>query len=206
VKVGADTTRDVTVIRSLRELVGPKVLLYVDANESYDVVHASRVIEDLARHGVAWVEDPCSIRSPRRLRRLLAEHSPVPILGDNCCFTPESVRQELEDGTTTMVMIKVARTGFTDSQRIAVLAEQFGVSCVIGTQADSTVGTMAAAHFAVAHTALAPWAEIAFFERLSGRVTEDAPTVRDGCLSLTDEPGFGVRIDERLLARYRVER
>ena len=57
---GACQRRDLDRVRQARDVIGPDVALFVDANGGYDVGQAVRVGQDLDHLGVSWFEEPVS--------------------------------------------------------------------------------------------------------------------------------------------------
>jgi L-alanine-DL-glutamate epimerase-like enolase superfamily enzyme len=59
-KIGSDPQRDRERVRVVREAIGPKVRLYVDANGAYTARQALEQTDMLAQHDVRWFEEPVS--------------------------------------------------------------------------------------------------------------------------------------------------
>lgn len=57
---GGDQRRDLRRVALAREIIGPDVALFVDANGGYQVKQAVRVGHQLAERGVTWFEEPVS--------------------------------------------------------------------------------------------------------------------------------------------------
>ncbi|MEV0126508.1 enolase C-terminal domain-like protein [Streptomyces sp. NPDC050703] len=57
---GRAAARDVSRVRTAREVIGPQAELYVDANGAYTRKQAVRVGRVLAEQGVGWFEEPVS--------------------------------------------------------------------------------------------------------------------------------------------------
>ena len=57
---GHSVPRDLSRIRTAREVIGPQAELYVDANGAYTRKQAVRVGHAFAEHGVGWFEEPVS--------------------------------------------------------------------------------------------------------------------------------------------------
>ncbi|GAA3819788.1 enolase C-terminal domain-like protein [Streptomyces phyllanthi] len=55
---GRAASRDLSRVRSARQVIGPQAELYVDANGAYTRKQAIRVGRALAEHGVGWFEEP----------------------------------------------------------------------------------------------------------------------------------------------------
>ncbi len=203
IKAGLDPQRDLSNFRLIREAVGKDIVLYIDANQAYSPYDAIQVIKGMEEYGIAWVEEPVPIGAGAR-RRKVAEAISVPILGDESCFTPSMVAREIEDGVIGLVLIKVARTGFYQSRKIVHLCEQAGIPCLIGSQGDTSIGTIAALHVAKAFRQIKYPIENSYFLRLEGEILKEPLAVKDGCLEISDKPGLGIEIDEKKLEKYRV--
>lgn len=74
IKVGEDwgraAARDVSRVRTARDVIGPQAELYVDANGAYTRKQAVRVGRVLAEHGVGWFEEPVSSDDLRGLAQV----------------------------------------------------------------------------------------------------------------------------------------
>ncbi|MFK4068213.1 enolase C-terminal domain-like protein [Streptomyces sp. NPDC029674] len=57
---GRSAARDVSRVRTARDVIGPQAELYVDANGGYTRKQAIRVGRVLAEHGVGWFQEPVS--------------------------------------------------------------------------------------------------------------------------------------------------
>jgi L-alanine-DL-glutamate epimerase-like enolase superfamily enzyme len=204
VKVGEDPVRDVELVRELRRQLGADALIYVDANDGYSLAEAAQVCGPFADAGVWAIEDPCPVTIPIEARADLAARIPIPVLGDNCCFTPTAVLAELRHGTLGVVSLKVARSGYRDGLFITRLAHEFGAAVVIGTQAETALGTAAAAQLYAAQPTICELTELSFFERMTGQIVADPPLVTDGSLAVLDGPGCGISVDPAELDRHRL--
>jgi L-alanine-DL-glutamate epimerase-like enolase superfamily enzyme len=204
-KAGLNPSRDIAMCRSVREAVGPTVLLYVDVNHGYQAETALATLRAYADYDIAWVEEPCPA-DDRAGRRRVAAESPVPILGDESCTSLAETARELEDGTCRLVSIKVARTGYAHSRRILGLCEGLGARPLIGSQGDSGLGTLASLHFCVAHRAThALPAELSYFLTLADDLLAEPLRISDGRLTLPEGSGLGVSLDETKVAHYRID-
>ena len=96
----------------------PDAELYVDANRGWTVEQALPPSRALVELGVRAIEEPIDVRDTEgRLR--VAAASPVPLAGDESCTSLEAVAAARDEGAIGQVSIKAARTGFTESRRIA---------------------------------------------------------------------------------------
>lgn len=204
VKVGLEPEKDVQVIKSLRENLGPDVLLYIDANMLYDVSTAIRTIRKMEEYGLAYVEEPLPVWNSRG-RRKVAEAISIPIMGDESVFTPQDVAREIDLGAIGIISIKAPRTGYTLSTKITHLAETAGIPCLMGTQGETGVGTMASAQFGAARRSVSYPSEISFFLFMKDDILEEPVPFKDGFIELSQSPGNGAVIAEEKLKKYRLE-
>jgi L-alanine-DL-glutamate epimerase-like enolase superfamily enzyme len=204
-KAGLDPDRDTRVIATVRAAVGSAVRLTVDCNHGYTADVAERVLPRWREFDLAWVEEPCP-GSDRRGRARVAAACGLPLMIDESAPTPRTVMDAIERGDCQVVSIKTARTGVTQSKKIMYLAEVNGLRVALGSQGDSEIGALAAAHFGAGHRAIAETcAELTFFLEAADRIIAQPIRITDGRLVLPEAAGTGVVLDERRLDRLRLD-
>ena len=159
-----------------------------------------KAIEDL---DITLLEEPCRIDNDRG-RRLVAASTTIPLMGDESCTNLAEVRRQLALGVVGVISIKVARTGFAISQRIAHLCEAESVVNLCGTQADSSIGVICGAHFAASCRNVKLASELTGNLDMVDDLLVETPTIENGTITLSDRPGLGIRIDEAKLRQYRL--
>ncbi|MGA0034248.1 MAG: mandelate racemase/muconate lactonizing enzyme family protein [Burkholderiales bacterium] len=203
VKCGIDKQRDIALLRALRKLVGDDHEITIDCNQGYssqDLLETSPYFEEV---NVALIEEPIPARDGAG-KRWCAERTTVPISGDDSCMTPDDVLHELKLGAIRAVVIKCARTGYTQSRQILALAKSYYTPVHNGTQADMQIGCVAAAHFACTYAT--PHAhEFSSFIDAKDHVLVQEPLIKNGCLQLPSGPGIGLTLDARKLKKYRID-
>jgi L-alanine-DL-glutamate epimerase-like enolase superfamily enzyme len=205
IKVGKDPTLDMKVVRALRAALGEGPEIYVDANKGWTADEALRVLPVMVEAGVTMLEEPTPTFEPLGRRRLAAL-SPIPILGDESVSRLGDVAREVLDNHSQLISIKVARTGFTESERVVGLCEGLGVGTIMGSQMDTMVGTLCALTFGVAFRSTSQRAaEFSYFLQLTDDLLAEPLTIKDGALVVRDSPGVAIEIDEGKLRRYRID-
>jgi L-Ala-D/L-Glu epimerase len=203
VKCGVNRAADREVLTALRKLAGPDVEIAIDCNQGYsaqDLIEMAPFFEEV---GVALIEEPIPARDSAG-KLWCAQRMRIPISGDDSCMTPDDVRDQLRLGAIRSVVIKCARTGYTQSRQILALARSFYTPVHNGTQADMHIGTAAAAHFACSYPAVHAH-EISSFLDAADHVAREEIAIRDGRLVLPDGPGVGLTLDGAKLKRYRID-
>jgi L-alanine-DL-glutamate epimerase-like enolase superfamily enzyme len=204
IKVWKRSMEDVRMVRDIRKAVGKDILIYCDANSAYTECEARNILSKLVDYDVVFLEEPCKIGTNDR-RAALAHDLPIPVLGDQVCENLEAVHDLIKANAVGAVSVKPARTGITETLKIIALCEGAGIPAVIGTGSESRLGSMSRLHLRCAIPSLDPWpTETHFFEKLEDDVYDGPFEFKDGALTVYDEPGFGGRIDEKKLKRYRV--
>ena len=199
VKGGEDPERDVAALTAIRRAVS-NAQLSLDANQGYTRHAAVRALIAMAPLELAYVEEPLPI-ADRQGRALLARQIPMPILGDDSCFTLNDVVREIELGAIGMVSIKTARTGFTESLRILQTAEAHGLTCIVGSAVGGGLSAAAALQFACRATSLDAPSENSFGLNLVSDILRESPPISGGAMTLPEGTGLGVDIDDDALAR-----
>jgi L-alanine-DL-glutamate epimerase-like enolase superfamily enzyme len=203
-KAGLDAVRDTTMIREVRRSLGPDVRLTVDCNHGYDAVTAARVLPQWEEADILFVEEPCPGWDVDG-RALVARSTRLPLMADETCTNVHEVAAELRRGHVRFMSVKTARTGFAASARVVHLCEAAGVHTVIGSQGDSDLGALSAAHFQASHRATAQWAgELAFHLDVDGTLLDRPLEIVGGRLKLPDGPGLGAEVVEEKLERFRI--
>jgi L-alanine-DL-glutamate epimerase-like enolase superfamily enzyme len=203
IKVGMNPREDVATLRAVREALGPSVRLCPDANQGYDPQTAVRVLKAIEDLDITLLEEPCPIDNDRG-RQKVARSTTIPLMGDESCTNLAEVRRQLEMGVVSVISIKVARTGFAISQRIAHLCESASVVNLCGTQADSSIGVICGAHFAASCRNVKMASELTGFMDMVDDLLVESPKIENGTITLSNRPGLGIVIDEAKLKQYRI--
>ncbi|MDX3911763.1 MAG: enolase C-terminal domain-like protein [Sphingobium sp.] len=204
-KAGLDPAGDTTMIGAVRDAL-PDAQLTADCNQGYSAEIAERTLPTWDQFQLAWIEEPCPGTDPVGRSRVAAVCR-TPFMLDESAFLPHEIVREAELGNCRIVSIKTARTGVTKSKEVMHVAEAHGMKVVVGSQAESELGTLAGAHLATAHhsTSMSS-SELSFFLDVDDRITRDTLTITGGKLKLPPGPGTGLDIDEQRLNRLRVDR
>lgn len=128
VKVGKPTANeDLERLTAVREAVGPRFDLMVDANQSMTYAEALRRVEAYAPVGLFWLEEPMPADDVSGHARL-AKATTIPIAVGESMYSIAQFRDYLERGAASIVQADVARIGgITPWLKVAHLAEAFNV-------------------------------------------------------------------------------
>ncbi|MCU0860068.1 MAG: dipeptide epimerase [Thermoplasmata archaeon] len=185
VKVGLDLEGDIRRVAAVRDAVGPKVELRVDANQGYSVEQAIRFCEEMATIGVVVVEQPVKAEDLVGLKRV-TEASRVDIMADECVRSLAEAKKVVEDRTVDMINIKLMKSaGLHGAVAIDRLAADAGISTMVGCMGELQVSIAAGLHFALSSDNVR-YADLDSEDRTSGLEFED------GHLLAPKGPGLGI--------------
>ena len=188
------------VFTEIRDTVGDDIEVALEGHSCWNLPSAVRIAQELEPYSPLWLEDLMPATDPRPWRQL-KEQTSTPVCGSERLFTRYQVLPFLEGGAVDLVKQDVAWTGgITELRKIAALAEQFqrGLTphnCL------GPVGAAASLHLAAAVPNLYLMESVrAFSTGFHRELVDDAPTITDGHLPVTEKPGLGVELRESVLA------
>jgi L-alanine-DL-glutamate epimerase-like enolase superfamily enzyme len=188
-------SQDVERVAAVREVLGPKTNIMVDANQSLTWSEALRLARLLEPLDVYWLEEPLPAEDLSGHVRLAAASS-IPIAVGESIYSLSHVREYLSAGAAGVIQVDAARIGgITPWLKAAHLAEAFNVKV--------------APHFLMElHVSLAAAVPNAsYVEHIPqlSPLTLAGLEIRDGEALAPSEPGLGIRWDRQAIERSRAE-
>jgi len=193
IKVGKSGMEDVERIAAVRQAVGPKICLRVDANQGWDVKTALRIIRALEEKelDIDLIEQPVPAADFHGMVQCTAQ-STIPILADESVFTPRDAIRVLEERAADIINIKLMKTGgIYEALKIISIAESYGVQCMIGQMLEGKIATAAAAHLGAAKSTCTR-ADLDGPSLCSRDLYEGGPSFEGPYIRLTQAPGLGI--------------
>jgi o-succinylbenzoate synthase len=200
-KLGADD--DFGQVYAVREAVGPRARIRVDANAAWDVETAKQTLKALEPLEVELAEQP--VATLEEAAEVAASTS-IPIAGDESVESHADAERALAMGACTLTGVKLSKVGGPEAAiEIAEVLPAYVSSAL-----DGPVGIAAAAQ--VAQTLRAGAGThgpglahgLATQRLFSSTIASVECELRDGMLRPPAGPGLGVEIDEAALAAHRI--
>ena len=199
----AGIRKNVELVRTVVEAVGPDVDVMADAYMSWDAGYAIRCIRALEDAGLRlrWVEEPVIPDDVAGLARVRAAVA-TPIAAGEHEATRYGFRHLVEAGAVDVLQPDVNRLGgITEARRVWALGETFGLDVI------PHLGFAHNAHLAIASlsTPLLEYmpppanADEADEDQIFWVVFPDEPRADNGRLTLSGLPGLGVNLDRSVL-------
>lgn len=195
IKVGKpDAAEDAERLAAVRDAIGPRVHLMVDANQSMTYAEARRRARLFEPFDLFWFEEPLPAEDITG-HALLAASTSLPIAVGESLYSASHFREYLAAGACGIVQVDVARIGgITPWLKVAHLAEAFNVKV--------------APHFLMElHVSLAAAVPNALYvEHIPqlGRITTRPMEIASGHAVAPSDPGLGIAWDRAALDRLRV--
>jgi len=201
VKVGAaPPPQDDRRLAEIRDAVGDRPSLRLDANGAWSVSAALSCLDRFARHRPEWIEQPVTARDVDGLAWVRAR-SGVPVAADEAVRDAASLRDLLDAEAVDAVVLKpMFLGGPTRCLELAALAQAGGCKVTVTHALESAVGRAGALHTAAA---LTQEAVCGLSDPLATDVARVQPVVA-GRLRLSTRPGLGIEV-RRVSAREEVE-
>jgi L-alanine-DL-glutamate epimerase-like enolase superfamily enzyme len=188
----AGISKNLALVRRMRELVGSGTDLMADAYMGWDLNYALAIFPKLEEFDLTWIEEPLMPDDVRGYA-YLRSRSRIPVAGGEHEATRWGFRQLIESQAVDYLQPDVNRVGgVTEARKIWALAQAYDVKVIPHS------GDYHNLHLVMSHMN-SPMAEHFPDDYLDGdtylgRILEGSAEFRDGNLHLHDAPGFGVSI------------
>ena len=201
-KVGNDRKRDLDNLEAVRDAVGPKVRILIDANGGFDVPGAISFAAAIEHLDIGWFEEPVPANDIEGLREVRAA-VPMPVAWGENEFTVAGVRNAVVRGALDIVQPNVTRAGgITGSKRIADFAAGHGVAFAphgVGTG----LGVTAMLHVCRAAKTFDVYEANRLLNPLRDELVRSSAQVVGGSYQLSNAPGLGIEVPwDELVARF----
>jgi muconate cycloisomerase len=209
-KIGLNPKQDIAATKAVREAVGDKIQIRLDANQGYTAAVAIPTIKALERYEIVTVEQPVPWWDVYGLRRI-ARAVDVPINSDESIYTVQDALTLIRLEAVDIINVKMVRPGgLTGAMRVASMTEAAGIPCFVGTALEMGVATAAALHFAASNRNIRYPSEVGGYSLDVPWFEEDiikrAITRADGYAEVPEGPGLGVELNEDVVEKYRVKK
>ena len=191
-----------TRVAEIRDAVGPDMDIMIDCARTWNVSYTIEMARILAPYRIRFIEEPIlshDLDGYARLRRSIP--STMIACGEHV-YTRYASRLLLEAGAVDIIQPDIRWTGgLSETLKICDLAAAHGVTAMPhrGAMAWSLHLIMARANCSMAEAlALTP-------EEASYTIFEGEPVPKDGSVTVSDAPGFGLTLKREAIDRFRSE-
>ena len=192
VKIGRSVKEDVERLHRIRQKIGREIIIRVDANQGYSVDQFENFLKQTVSLELEFIEQPLEAYNLDGMRRLpaavrertVADESLLDVRDALTCLEPPR-----PFGIYNIKLMKCG--GIAPAMQIAEIAHIAGIDLMWGCMDESIVGIAAALHAALASPATR-YLDLDGHLDLARDLVTGGFMLKDGQLSLTDNPGLGV--------------
>jgi o-succinylbenzoate synthase len=193
-KVRADRPKhNAERVAAVRDAVGDKVNLRIDANNSLPVDTAVEFGRKVRKYGIEYLEQPVNAKNLKGLAKV-RKATGIPVAADEACHTAADALQVIRHEAADVLCIKFAKCGgICEAKMIADLASAASLKCVVISAFEVGVGVAADVHVALSSPSIELPCEIAIGPEYDDEYTTG---LRNGMtwLDVPDAAGLGVEL------------
>lgn len=197
----AEIRQSLTVVDRVRDAVGDSVELIIEGHGRFDVITARRIGRELAKFDILWFEEPLIPGNIRQYVELRREIDTPVSLGERL-YTKWDFRELFDLGGVDVVQPDVSHCGgISELRQIATMAELSHQWCCphnpSGPVANAATVQLAAVMpncpYLETMATDVPW---------RSELVVESCRVKDGKMTISNEPGLGIEVNEDRLADY----
>ncbi len=200
-EIEAHTRLGVDCARAVREVLGARRDLLIDAHSHFDRARGMDLLKRMEPLDLFWLEE---VARPFADLAAINQAAPMPTAGGESLFAVRENLEYIEAGAVDILMPDVKYCGgMLELKKIAAMAEGAGMPVAPHGPA-SPVGNVAAAQVCAG---LPNFLILEFSHGETDWRAEliDPPEALDkGMLAVSNKPGFGIRLNEKVAERHRV--
>ena len=197
-----DPQTDLDRATRAREAVGPDVRVSADANEGFSRANALVFAAGAGAAGLDFFEQPVRGKDLEAMQACAAA-SEIPIAADEGLHGLDDIKRHKALGAAAGGSVKLIKFG--GAFQVIEAGELMGrldmKVNLAGKAADTSIGSAAVAHLALALPSL-EWDANITNQYLAGDVARDPVRVEDGHIVTPEGPGLGIAVDEDLIERF----
>src|SRR5262249_35781759 len=198
---GLSPQADAERVAAARKAAGPDFILAVDANRGWtaeEAIEFATLVEPLT---IRWFEEPCHWYDDAAQMARVRAKTRIPVTAGQSEISSHSVRRLLDAGAVDIVNYDVSEGGgVTDWRRAAALCAAAGVQ--VAHHEESQI----AQHLisAIPHGTYVECFADPGRDPVWQHMWLNRPPIVDGMMAVSAGPGFGLELDARMIAEYRV--
>jgi len=196
---GLDLEQDMERLHVVRDVIGNDAELMIDVNCGWDLPTALAAVKRLPEVNPRWLEEPVHWFDDRRLLRLLAQKTDIPLSAGESEPSAHGCRALLEEQAIQILQFDCTRMGgFTMGRKLAALAELNHVD--VAPHHDCFIH----AHIVAASPAGLIVESFTDPERdpLQAELFENPPLIENGTMHLNETAGLGLELRYDSIEKY----
>ncbi len=200
---GSLTSKEIDYLSSLvaatRSAVGEEVDLLFDLHWRYDLESSIRLARALEQYNLMWLEDPLPPGNPKVYGRIV-NSTRTPIATGENLYSRFEFAQIFDTGIGIVTPDGLKMGGLLETKFVSEMGAEQEVNISLH-NIGSPVGTMAQAHLSSSLPNFGVLEihghDVPIWSRMAKTMV-----IKDGFVELSDAPGLGIELDEKVAAKY----
>ncbi|QTD42756.1 mandelate racemase/muconate lactonizing enzyme family protein [Sporosarcina sp. Te-1] len=194
VKAGVNAEQDIEAMQLIREAVGDRIRIRMDANQGWTVPEAIRVLNAMEPLRIEAVEQPLpywNIEGHAYIRNKVM----TPIMADESVHSPQDALKIVKQDAADILNIKLMKSaGLYKAAQINHIAEAAGLTCMVGCMLESKIGITAGASLVAAKKNILD-ADLDSFLYIKDTGIQGGISIHNGVMTLPEKPGLGIELE-----------
>jgi len=197
---GLSPEEDAKRFKEARRTGGDKFRIAVDANQGYTVEQAVKFSHLVEGDDLLWFEEPCIWQNDRRAMRDVRYMGSVPVCAGQTELSAAGCRDLMETGSIDFCNFDSSWSGGpTEWRRVAAMATVYDVKMAHHEEPQVASHLLASIPHGTYLENFHPKRDPIWHNIIANR-----PKLKDGNLTLTDNPGLGWELDRDYIKKYRI--
>lgn len=194
--------RAISVVKAIRDAVGPDVDLLIEQHRRLAPMHAIRLDKQLAEFDLYWMEESCQAEFPDELAQIRREIG-VPVVIGEATYTKTGFRPLLEKRSADILNPDVACVGgILELKEIAAMAESFLVAMSPHNYNSTLVALASTVHASATMPNFIITEYFLPFVDFCDTISPNQLKPKNGYIELPTAPGLGIDVDESALHKH----
>ena len=199
VKVGTNVAEDIERVRIVREVIGPKHEIVIDANCGWDAPTAIAAMQEMKALNIAVFEQPTTNGDYAALAEVRRAIAPTEVMADDIVFDLAHARECIRNDACDVVSLYPGKNGgIRKTKEIVDYCAANNVACSIGSNLELDIASAAMCHVVVACKNMQVEkypGDILGPEYHEFSIARNPLTIKGPVISITDRPGLGIDVD-----------
>jgi L-alanine-DL-glutamate epimerase-like enolase superfamily enzyme len=198
---GLSPEEDARRVAAARDGAGKDFLLAVDANQAWSAGEAIRFAGLVERYDIAWFEEPCRWYDDGREMAEVRRRTSIPVTAGQTELSSHGVRRLIEAGAVDIVTFNASLGGgISEWRRVAALCATFNLTMSHHEEPHLALQLMSSVPQGLCVECFGDpqrdpiWADMVL----------NRPRAKDGKMRVPKGPGFGLELDQDMIARFEV--
>ena len=195
--------RTLEKLRAIREAVGGSLAITVDANQGWEVKEAAAGIARMAALGVESVEQPVAGPDLEGMAAL-TRAADVRIVADESVWNLKDALEIVEKRAAHCLSVRISKAGgLREARNMLDLAHAAGISCILGSTLESSIGIAAAVQLGVTAPGRLEASALSHHLMYPSPLIHSPLVLEHGAVLVPEGSGLGIQVDEEALADFR---